>query len=187
MQKVIEEEPEDIAALIAALKSNAQHLASPAEGKTPLGLAIELRRSPQYLRAMLDHGVDVNQKDGRGRTALETLLQRDVSFVFIPGIHAKADFRKADRRLLVEMAIQLLSKGARPPALGVDMFSLGIGNEQCARCVAEYRDAVAAAVISRAVRSGKWPRCGAIIASFVYIQGARDLPFRRPWFFENTD
>ena len=115
-----------------------------------LVFAVEQGRTPDFLRAMLASGVQLDQKDNKGHTALEKLVR-------LPGISS------ACQRAHVLCAIVLLSNGARPPR----SLTVGSRNEACARCVAEYHDALVASVVRKA-SSGQMPCCS-IIADFLHL------------------
>lgn len=161
LERALDETPEDIPHFVLLLKS--VDVSMPVRDKPLLSWAIEQRRSPLFLKAMLENGVPVDQKDRHGRTALEALLQTNVRFVNVPGVTLRYDRR--DQCRMVSFALQLLARGAIPPP--IDDFTLGVGNELCARCVKEYRDALGRAVINRAVCSGKLPGWTAVIADFL--------------------
>ena len=114
-----------------------------------LVFAVEQGRTVDFLRAMLASGVQLDQKDNKGSTALEKL-------VALPGISS------ACQRAHVLCAIVLLSNGARPPR----SLTVGAHNEACARCVAEYHDALIASVVRAS--SGQMPCCS-IIADFLHL------------------
>jgi hypothetical protein len=116
--------------------------------------AVEQGRTPDFLRAMLASGVQLDQRDSKGSTALEKI-------VALPGISS------ACQRAHVLCAIALLSNGAHPPR----SLTVGSRNEACARCVAEYHDALIATVVRRTASFGQMPCCS-IIADFLHL-GAR--------------
>ena len=118
-----------------------------------LVLAVEQGRTPEFLRAMLASGVQLDQRDNKGSTALEKL-------VALPGISS------ACQRAHVSCAILLLSNAAHPPR---SLTVVGVRNEACARCVAEYHDALAASVVRRTASSGQMLPCCSIIADFLHL------------------
>ena len=128
-------------------------LATPQVGRNRplLVFAVEQGRTPDFLRAMLASGVQLDQKDNKGHTALEKLVR-------LPGISS------ACQRAHVLCAIVLLSNGARPPR----SLTVESRNEACARCVAEYHDALVASVVRRTGSSGQMPCCS-IIADFLHL------------------
>lgn len=160
-ERALAEEPEDIPNLALLLRS--ADYSKQLGKRTLLNMAMEERRSALFVKTMLENGVPVDQKDRYGRTALDALLQTNVRFRSIPEV--ACHFDRGDQRRMVAYALQLLARGALPPP--VDEFTLGVGNELCARCVKEYRDAQARAVIARAVYAGQLPRCAALIADFL--------------------
>ena len=118
-----------------------------------LVFAVEQGRTPDFLRAMIASGVQLNQRDNKGHTALEKLVR-------LPGISS------ACQRAHVLCAILLLSNAAHPPR---SLTVVGSRNELCARCVAEYHDALVASVVRRTASSGQMPCCS-IIADFLHLR-----------------
>jgi hypothetical protein len=116
-----------------------------------LVFAVEQGRTPDFLRAMIASGVQLNQRDNKGHTALEKLVR-------LPGISS------ACQRAHVLCAIVLLNHAAQPPR----SLTVGSRNEACARCVAEYHDALVASVVRRTASSGQMPCCS-IIADFLHL------------------
>jgi hypothetical protein len=168
-----EQSPEDTERLLLALK--AADVAPRTRDKTPLSVAIERRLSARVLKAILESGVPVDQKDRHGRTPLEALLQTNAHFARVPGLVDRYD--RADQRRLLALALQLLAKGAAPPP--VDYFALGVGNEMCARCVDEYRDSALRVVIERAIALGRLPEWMRSVAAFLSARSTR-LVFADP-------
>ena len=115
-----------------------------------LVFAVEQGRTPDFLRAMIASGVQLNQRDNKGHTALEKLVR-------LPGISS------ACQRAHVLCAIVLLNHAAQPPR----SLTVGSRNEACARCIAEYHDALVASVVRKA-SSGQMPCCS-IIADFLHL------------------
>jgi hypothetical protein len=109
------------------------------------------RRAWDFLRAMLASGVQLDQRDTKGHTALEKLVRLPV-------------ISSACQRAHVLCAIVLLNHAARPPR----SLTVGSRNEACARCVAEYHDALVASVVRRTASSGQMPCCS-IIADFLHL------------------
>ena len=101
---------------------------------------------------MLVSGVQLDQRDNKGHTAVEKL-------VALPAVAS------ACQRANVLCAIALLSNSAHPPRPLV-VVVVGSRNEACARCVAEYHDALIASVVRAS--SGQMPCCS-IIADFLHL------------------
>ena len=106
------------------------------------------------MRTLLAHGAQPEQVDPHGRNSLSALTAMSLPFtagalrmmtygelsVNASGFRPCATFS----RLHVSYAVELLQTGAQPVVEDV-----GTGNEACAACIREYKDALASVVIRR--------------------------------------
>jgi hypothetical protein len=120
------------------------------------------------LRLLLAAGAQVRQVGARARTPLDALLAISVPELVIwtnTGRMIGTGRGRPDvQKLYVDMAIQLLKAGAgrRDPD-----GPTGFANHNCARCVREYHDVLAALVWRRWVRSERMRECFYQIGSYL--------------------
>ena len=110
--------------------------------------------SLEVLRVLLAHGAQPEQVDAQGRNALSALAAMSLPFADgeLPPMPSAGPFGNVGgfrpcavlSRLHVSYAIELLKAGVQP--VGEDV---GLGNEACAACIREYRDALASVVIRK--------------------------------------
>ena len=176
------------AALRRFLKSTTQSIAvlrellisDPAAAILPFGdgqpviiYAMRHKVSLEVLRTLLVHGAQPEQVDPQGRNSLSALAAMSVDFTdgelrMMPHgpLFANAGcYRPCAMlsRLHVSYAVELLQAGVQPVVEDV-----GEGNEACAACIREYKDALVSVVIRRWIGgdgSRDWLR---LVAAYIY-------------------
>jgi len=124
------------------------------DGQSVLIFAMRHKCSLEVLRTLLAHGAQPEQVDPQGRNSLSALSAMSLPFTdgelrMIPygGLFVNAGgYRPCATlsRLHVSYAVELLKAGVQPVVEDV-----GEGNEACAACIREYKDALASVVIRR--------------------------------------
>ena len=116
------------------------------DGQPVLIYAMRHKSSLEVLRTLLSHGAQPEQVDPQGRNSLSALSAMSLPFTD-GGVFAYAGgYRPCAMlsRLHVSYAVELLNAGVQPVVEDV-----GNGNEACAACIREYKDALASVVIRR--------------------------------------
>ena len=124
------------------------------DGQSVLIFAMRRKCSLEVLRTLLAHGAQTEQVDRQGRNSLSALTAMSLPFADdeLPPMPSEGPLGNACgfrpcamlTRLHVSYAIELLRAGVQPV---VD--DVGEGNEACAACIREYKDALASVVIRR--------------------------------------
>ena len=115
-------------------------------GQPVLIYAMRHKSSLEVLRTLLAHGAQPEQVDPQGRNSLSALSAMSLPFTDGgPSVNA-GGYRPCAMlsRLHVSYAVELLNAGVQPVVADV-----GKGNEACAACIREYKDALASVVIRR--------------------------------------
>ena len=144
-------------------------------GQTVLNYAMRHKCSLEVIRALLAHGAQTEQVDSQGRNSLSALAAMSLPFSdgewrmmpdgllsVNPGGNRPCAVLS---RLHVSYAIELINAGAQPLAEDV-----GEGNEACAACIREYKDALASVVIRRWIGGAggmDWLR---LVADYIYCK-----------------
>ena len=175
------------AALRRFLKSSTQSIAvlrtllisDPAAAILPFGdgqpviiYAMRHKVSLEVLRTLLVHGAQPEQVDPQGRNSLSALAAMSVDFTdgelrMMPygRLSIAGGYRPCAvlSRLHVSYAVELMKAGVQPVVEDV-----GEGNEACAACIREYKDALVSVVIRRWIGgdgSRDWLR---LVAAYIY-------------------
>ena len=136
-------------------------------GQPVLIYAMRHKSSLEVLRMLLAHGAQPEQVDPQGRNSLSALSAMSLPFTD-GGLFADAGgYRPCAKlsRLHVSYAVELLNAGVQPVVEDV-----GNGNEACAACIREYKDALASVVIRRwigGVGTMDWLR---LVADYLYCK-----------------
>ena len=176
LRRFLKSSTQSIAALRELLISDPAAAVLPLDdGQPVLIYAMRHQSSVEVLRTLLAHGALPDQVDPRGRNALSALSAMSLPFtdgelVMMPrgGLFVNTGgYRPCATlsRLHVSYAVELLKAGALPV-----VEEVGEGNEACAACIREYKDALAAVVIRRWVgRDGAtdWLR---MVADYLYCK-----------------
>ena len=136
--------------------------------------AMRHKCSLEVLRTLLAHGAQPEQVDPQGRNSLSALTAMSVPFTdgelrMMPygRLFVNAGYRPCVTisRLHVSYAVELLKAGVQPVVEDV-----GKGNEACAACIREYKDALASVVIRRWMGGDgamDWLR---LVADYIYCK-----------------
>ena len=155
LRRFLESEHQSIAVLRKLLISDPAAAILPLnDGQSVLIYAMRRKCSLEVLRTLLAHGAQPEQVDRQGRNSLSALTAMSLPFADgeLPPLPSGGPlgnvrgFRPCGTlsRLHVSYAIELLRAGVQPV---VD--DVGEGNEACAACIREYKDALASVVIRR--------------------------------------
>ena len=140
------------------------------DGQPVLIYAMRHKSSLEVLRTLLAHGALPEQVDSQGRNSLSALSAMSLPctdgglFVNACGYGPCGLFAHFSR-LHVSYAVELLKAGVQPVVEDV-----GKGNEACAACIREYKDALASVVIRRwigGVGAMDWWR---LVADYIYCK-----------------
>ena len=137
--------------------------------------AMRHKCSLEVLRVLLAHGAQPEQVDAAGRNALSALAAMSVPFTDgeLPPMPGGVPFGNVSgfgpyamlNRLHVSYAVELLRAGVQPVVEDV-----GKGNEACAACIKEYKDALTAVVIRRWMRGGGAMEWWSFVADYVHCR-----------------
>ena len=116
------------------------------DGQPVLIYAMRHKSSLEVIRTLLAHGAQPEQVDPQGRNSLSALSAMSVPFTDGGLFLDAGGYRPCVMlsRLHVSYAVELLNAGVQPVVEDV-----GEGNEACAACIREYKDALASVVIRR--------------------------------------
>ena len=148
LRRFLESEHQSIAVLRKLLISDPAAAILPLnDGQSVLIYAMRRKCSLDVLRTLLAHGAQPEQVDSQGRNSLSALTAMHLPFADdeLPPVPSNVRITPWSRivaRLHVSYAIELLRAGVQPV---VD--DVGEGNEACAACIREYKDALASVVI----------------------------------------
>ena len=144
------------------------------DGQPVLIYAMRHKSSLEVLRTLLAHGALPEQVDSQGRNSLSALSAMSLPFTdcelpMMPpgGLLVAGGYKPCAviSRLHVSYAVELLKAGVQPV---VD--DVGQGNEACAACIREYKDALSSVVIRRwigGVGAMDWWR---LVADYIYCK-----------------
>ena len=116
------------------------------DGQPVLIYAMRHKSSLEVIRTLLAHGAQPEQVDPQGRNSLSALSAMSVPFTDGVFFLDAGGYRPCVMlsRLHVSYAVELLNAGVQPV-----VEEVGEGNEACAACIREYKDALASVVIRR--------------------------------------
>ena len=142
----------------------------PLDGQPVLIYAMRHKSSLEVLRTLLAHGAQPEQVDLEGRNSLSALSAMSLPFpdggLFVnacgDGPCALSDHFS---RLHVSYAVELLKAGVQPVVEDV-----GKGNEACAACIREYKDALASVVIRRWIGGDGAMDWLHLVADYIYCK-----------------
>lgn len=150
----------DVNAVRAILQADDGCALLPAsDGNSILHLAVRSHCSLACWTALLDAGAPVRALNAQMQTPLDALIAMPVPELYLWDEHgpvATGRGRPDAQRRNVEMAIELLKRGAEPSA---DIEEAGAWNQNCLRCTREYKDTLAAEVWQRWARRGLRSEC----------------------------
>ena len=145
------------------------------DGQSALIFAMRHKCSLEVLRVLLAHGAQPEQVDAAGRNALSALAAMSVPFTDgeLPPMPSGVPFGYVGgfgqysmlSRLHVSYAVELLRAGVQPA-----VEEVGKGNEACAACIREYKDALTAVVIRRWMRGGGAMEWWSLVADYVHCR-----------------
>ena len=138
---------QSIAVLRKLLISDPAAAILPLDGGQPVLIyAMRHKSSVEVLCTLLAHGAQPEQVDPQGRNSLSALSAMSLPFTDGGFVYNAGGYRPCGMlsRLHVSYAVALMNAGVQPV---VD--EVGEGNEACAACIREYKDALASVVIRR--------------------------------------
>ena len=158
LRRFLKSPTQSIAVLRKILISDPAAAISPLDdGQSVLIFAMRHKCSLEVLRVLLAHGAQPEQVDVQGRNALPALAAMSLPFADgeLPPMPSGGPFGNVGgfrpcamlSRLHVSYAVELLRAGVQPV-----VEEVGKGNEACAACIREYKDALASVVIRRWMR-----------------------------------
>ena len=130
------------------------------DGQPVLIYAMRHKCSLQVLRTLMAHEAQPEQVDSQGRNSLSALVAMSLPIWSELKYHSEPL-----SRLHVSYAVELLKAGVQSVVEDV-----GKGNEACAACIREYKDALASVVIRRWIGgdgSMDWLR---LVADYIYCK-----------------
>jgi hypothetical protein len=158
---------QSIAELRKLLISDPAAAILPLDGQPVLIYAMRHKSSLEVLRTLLAHGAQPEQVDPQGRNSLSALSAMSLPFTD-GGLFVNADsYRPCAMlsRLHVSYAVELLNAGVQPVVEDV-----GKGNEACAACIREYKDALASVVIRRWIGGDGATDWLCLVADYIYCK-----------------
>ena len=144
------------------------------DGQPVLIYAMRHKSSLEVLRTLLAHGALPEQVDSQGRNSLSALSAMSLPFTdcelpMMPpvGLLVAGGYKPCAviSRLHVSYAVELLKAGVQPVVEDV-----GQGNEACAACIREYKDALASVVIRRWIGGGGAKDWWRLVADYIYCK-----------------
>ena len=144
------------------------------DGQPVLISAMRHKSSLEVLRTLLAHGALPEQVDPQGRNSLSALSAMSLPFTdcelpMMPpaGLFVAGSYRPCAvlSRLHVSYAVELLKAGVQPVVEDV-----GEGNEACAACIREYKDALASVVIRRWIGGDGAMDWWRLVADYIYCK-----------------
>ena len=176
LRRFLKSPTQSIAVLMKLLISDPAAAILPLDGGQPVLIyAMRHKCSLEVLRTLLAHGAQPEQVDPQGRNSLSALTAMSLPFtdgelrmmpygglfVYAGGYRPCATLS----RLHVSYAVELLKAGVQPVVEDV-----GKGNEACAACIREYKDALAAVVIRRWMRGDGGKEWLRLVADYVHCK-----------------
>ena len=144
------------------------------DGRPVLIVAMHQKCSLDVFRILLAHGAQPDQVDNRGRNALSALQAMSLPFTDgrLPPMPSSGRLGNTGglrpcavlSRLHVSYAIELFKAGVQPVA----EEEIGLGNEACAACIAEYSDALASVIIRRWMSGGGAMAWWSFVADYLH-------------------
>ena len=144
------------------------------DGQPVLIYAMRHKCSLEVLRTLMAHEAQPEQVDPQGRNSLSALSAMSLPFTdcVLPMMHpaghvVAGSYRPCAvlSRLHVSYAVELLKAGVQPVVEDV-----GKGNEACAACIREYKDALASVVIRRWIGGDGAMDWLHLVADYIYCK-----------------
>ena len=175
LRRFLKSTTQSIAVLRKLLISDRAAAILPLDGGQPVLIyAMRHKCSLEVLRTLLAHGAQPEQVDPQGRNSLSALTAMSVPFTdgelrMMPygRLFVNAGYRPCVTisRLHVSYAVELLKAGVQPVVEDV-----GKGNEACAACIREYKDALASVVIRRWMGGDGAMDWLCLVADYIYCK-----------------
>ena len=175
LRRFLKSSTQSIAVLRTLLISDPAAAILPLDGgQTVLSFAMRHKCSLEVIRTLLAHGAQTEQVDSQGRNSLSALSAMSLPFTdgelrMMPygRLFDAGGYRPCAvlSRLHVSYAVELMKAGVQPVVEDV-----GEGNEACAACIREYKDALASVVIRRWIGGDgamDWLR---LVADYIYCK-----------------
>ena len=137
------------------------------DGQPVLIYAMRHKSSLEVLRTLLAHGALPEQVDSQGRNSLSALSAMSLPCTDGGRFADAGGYRPCAMlsRLHVSYAVELLKAGVQPVVEDV-----GKGNEACAACIREYKDALASVVIRRWMGGDGAMDWWRLVADYIYCK-----------------
>ena len=174
LKRFLRSTTQSIAVLRKLLISDPAAAILPLDGQPVLIYAMLHKSSLEVLRTLLAHGAQPEQVDFQGRNSLSALSAMSLPFTdcelpMMPpaGLFVAGSYRPCAvlSRLHVSYAVELLKAGVQPVVEDV-----GKGNEACAACIREYKDALASVVIRRWIGGDGAMDWLHLVADYIYCK-----------------
>ena len=176
LRRFLKSTTQSIAVLRELLISDPAAAILPLDGGQPVLIyAMRHKCSLEVIRTLLAHGAQPEQVDHRGRNSLSALAAMSVDFTdgelrmmpHGPPVAHAGCYRPCAMlsRLHVSYAVELLQAGVQPVVEDV-----GKGNEACAACIREYKDALASVVIRRMMGGDGAMDWWRLVADYIYCK-----------------
>ena len=170
LRRFLKSPTQSIAVLRKLLISDPAAAILPIDGQPVLIYAMRHQSTLEVLRTLLEHGAQPEQVDFQGRNSLSALSAMSLPFIdgglFVNACGCGPCALSAHfSRLHVSYAVELLKAGVQPVVEDV-----GKGNEACAACIREYKDALASVVIRRWIGGDGAMDWLHLVADYIYCK-----------------